>query len=292
MFELAEHTIFLTLAGSQAHGTAREGSDVDVRGVCVAPLRERLSLFNRFEQYEGALPAALTGAVAAHVRGHPSAEAGAQRKTECAIFELAKFVSLCAAANPSALEILFSDERDWVVATPAWRTLHDARHMFLTRRVGQTFVGYALAQLKRIETHRAWLINPPTHEPSRAEFPGDKPYRAAQKRWAQYQSWKEHRNEARAALERDHGYDTKHAMHLVRLLRMGAEALETGDLRVRRADADELCAIRDGALSFTELRAVADALASRMEDTAARSTLPDDIDPAAVDALALPLMLS
>lgn len=32
MFKLEEHTIFLTLAGSQAHGTARQGSDVDVRG--------------------------------------------------------------------------------------------------------------------------------------------------------------------------------------------------------------------------------------------------------------------
>lgn len=45
MFALEQHTIFLTLAGSQAHGTAREGSDVDVRGVCIAPLRLRLSLF-------------------------------------------------------------------------------------------------------------------------------------------------------------------------------------------------------------------------------------------------------
>ena len=32
MFPIEQHTIFLTLAGSQAHGTAREGSDVDLRG--------------------------------------------------------------------------------------------------------------------------------------------------------------------------------------------------------------------------------------------------------------------
>jgi predicted nucleotidyltransferase len=33
MFPLEQHTIFLALSGSLAHGTAREGSDVDVRGV-------------------------------------------------------------------------------------------------------------------------------------------------------------------------------------------------------------------------------------------------------------------
>ncbi len=40
MFPIEQHTVFLTLAGSQAHGTAREGSDVDVRGVCIAPLQQ------------------------------------------------------------------------------------------------------------------------------------------------------------------------------------------------------------------------------------------------------------
>lgn len=59
MFKLEEHTIFLTLAGSQAHGTARQVSDVDVRGVCVAPLPVRVSLFKTFEQYEGELPPGL-----------------------------------------------------------------------------------------------------------------------------------------------------------------------------------------------------------------------------------------
>ncbi|AEZ66297.1 hypothetical protein phiTE_131 [Pectobacterium phage phiTE] len=36
------------------------------------------------------------------------------------------------------------------------------------------------------------------------------------------------RNAARHELEEKFGYDTKHAMHLVRLLRMSQEILETG----------------------------------------------------------------
>lgn len=49
-----------------------------------------------------------------------------------------------------------------------------------------------------------------------------------------------------------HG-NTKHAMHLVRLLRMGAEALETGILNVKRPDAAELLAIRNGSWTYEEL---------------------------------------
>lgn len=301
MPDLVRDTIFLALGGSQAHGTARAGSDVDVRGVCVVPLRERLSLFGRFEQHEGELPGPLLARVERHLRARASGDDGlapvvVPPKTECLVFELGKFVSLLAAANPSALEVLFTDERDWVLDTPTWRALHAQRQLFLTRRVHQTFVGYAHAQLKRIETHRAWLLSPPTHEPTRSAFgppgaPGDKAYRAARKRWAQYLSWQAHRNAQRAALERAHGYDTKHAMHLVRLMRMGLEALETGALNVRREDAEELRAIRDGALTFVELSALADELTQRMAEVAPTSPLPEDVDTARVDDLAVGLML-
>lgn len=374
MFALEGHSIFLTVAGSHAHGTSRPGSDVDLRGVCVAPLGVRLSLFHHFEQYEGELPEGLAARVRPGLERHPTAARGLEVKTECVIFDVAKFLGLCAAANPNALEILFADPADWVLATPAWRRLHDARQQFLTKKVRQTFGGYAMAQLKRIETHRSWLLEPPAKKPSREDFGlpsaggtlgaddrhrieqsiasrlrsygiddldmpkstrvalverlralqrdllgaseeefdarlravatrglqlpveivsalnAEKKYRAALKRWESYQTWKTRRNPARAQLERQHGYDTKHAMHLVRLMRMGIEALESGELRVRRDDADELVAIRDGAVSFEELLRSVTTLQEAMESAAARTRLPADVDPEAVDALLLSLV--
>jgi uncharacterized protein len=374
MFPLEQHTIFLTLAGSQAHGTARAGSDVDLRGVCIAPLSVRLSLFHAFEQYEGALPEPLAETVLPHIESHPTASQALDIKTECVIFDLAKFVGLCAAANPNTLEILFADERDWVFETPAWRRLHDERHRFLTKKVQQTFHGYAMAQLKKIKTHRSWLLNPPTKKPSREDFglplaggtlnredqnrieqsiadkirsygidnvdmpkptriavsermnafyrdvlsasdegldermrdvathalqlPPDvvaalnaeRKYRAAMKQWDSYQAWKTHRNPARAGLERKHGYDTKHAMHLIRLMRMGLEVLETGDLRVRRDDADELSAIRGGAMSFDELLSAATALQESMATASAATRLPADVERQGVDDLLLAML--
>lgn len=245
-------------------------------------------------------------------------------------------MALCAEGNPNALEILFADERDWVFETPTWRRLHQERHRFLTKKVQQTFLGYAMAQLKKIKSHPSWLLNPPAKKQSRedfglpvaggtlnrddqdsieqsvadidarmravsadamrlppdvmAAFNAEKKYRAAKKRCASYQTWKSQRNPARAELERQYGYDSKHAMHLIRLMRMGLEVLETGDLRVRRDDADELSAIRDGAMSFDELLAAATGLQENMARAAATTTLPDDVDRERVDALAIALM--
>ena len=368
-FPLAPHTIFLTLAGSQAHGTAREGSDVDLRGVCVAPLDVRLSLVRSFEQHEGALPEDLAGIVLPRLRAHPTASRGLAVKAECVIFDVAKLVGLCVSANPNALEILFSDEADWVLASPAWRPLHANRHVFLTKKVQHTFLGYAMAQLKKIRSHRSWLLHPPSRKPAREDFglpatggtlghddrdrieqaiadklrgwgidgmelprparvalqermeafwkevatageedledrmravashalqlppdvaaalQAEKKYRAALRHWEAYEAWKAQRNPARAQLEREHGYDTKHAMHLVRLMRMGLEALRTGDLLVRRPDAQELMAIRDGVLSFDELLAEAARLREEMADAAGRSRLPDEVNPDVADRL-------
>ena len=77
-------------------------------------------------------------------------------------------------------------------------------------------------------------------------------YKLAKEKHAQYWTWKENRNEARSELEEEFGYDTKHAMHLVRLLRMGEEALEEGVLKVKRPDAEELLEIRAGAWTYEE----------------------------------------
>jgi hypothetical protein len=113
----------------------------------------------------------------------------------------------------------------------------------------------------------------------------EKRYRSAVRHWEAYERWKEERNPARAALEARFGYDTKHAMHLVRLMRTGLELLETGELRVRRPDAEELASIRDGALSFDALIEETERLSARIEAAAVRTALPPDVDHEALETL-------
>jgi hypothetical protein len=74
----------------------------------------------------------------------------------------------------------------------------------------------------------------------------------------QYWEWKTNRNEKRSVLEEEFGYDTKHASHLVRLLRLGVEALRDGIILVKRPDAKELLSIRNGAWTYDELIAYAE----------------------------------
>lgn len=371
--DLDRHTIFVTLAGSHAHGTARDGSDVDVRGVCIAPLAARVGLTRRFEQFEGTLGGALWQAIVPRIAAHPTAAAALAVKTEAVIYDVGKFLGLCSTGNPNALEILFADPRDWLWHTPSWTRIHDARASFLSRQVEHTYAGYAMAQLRKIETHRAWLLHPPARAPTRAEFglpdtgtlgredrdrieqavadrirgwgiddlelgkgeriaiaermlafwtdvlqvgdealpeattalataalrlppelaatlAAERRYRAAMRHWDAYAAWARGRNPVRAALERRHGYDTKHAMHLVRLMLTGIELLEQGELRVRRSDADELIAIREGALAFDELRARATSLRARMAAAATVSRLPERVDIVPIDAMLLELV--
>ncbi len=56
-----------------------------------------------------------------------------------------------------------------------------------------------------------------------------------------------------------HG-NTKHAMHLVRLLRMGIEALRDEEIVVRRPDAAELLEIRNGSMTYDEIVEYAEAM--------------------------------
>lgn len=68
-----------------------------------------------------------------------------------------------------------------------------------------------------------------------------------------YHSWKSNRNELRGKLEEQHGYDAKHAMHTVRLLIQCEELLSTGDLIVKRHDANTLLDIRNGKWKYNEI---------------------------------------
>ena len=53
---LKNRTILLVKHGSHAYGTNIDGSDEDVKGVCIAPLENRIGLIKTFEQVQAASP--------------------------------------------------------------------------------------------------------------------------------------------------------------------------------------------------------------------------------------------
>lgn len=118
----------------------------------------------------------------------------------------------------------------------------------------------------------------------------EKRYGSAKREWDQYQTWSRERNPARAALEAQHGFDTKHGMHLVRLLRMCREILSTGKVNVKRPDAEELLSIRAGAWDYERLVSWAETEDSALEELAKTSNLPKSPNLEAIDALCVSLI--
>jgi hypothetical protein len=228
------------------------------------------------------------------------------------------------------IEILFTDPADHVAVSPEGGRLLEHRRDFLSRLAGDSFGKYGLAQLQRIRTHRRWLLSPPHAKPERRDFglperatiprdeqgaveamlgdgrlteaelpgsflqllDGERRYRGAHREWQQYQEWTLARNPKRAELERRYGYDTKHAMHLIRLLRMAVEILSRGEVCVRRPDAEDLRAIRRGGLSFEALLEQADRLGEQIKTVAESTPLPARPDEARLNAVCAELVAS
>lgn len=118
----------------------------------------------------------------------------------------------------------------------------------------------------------------------------EKRYRAAVEHWNAYQKHLQDRNPDRAAIEARFKYDTKYAMHLVRLLRMAREILTMGQILVRRPDALELLAIRDGAWTYEQVIAFAESEFAALTELMKTSKLPEEPDWSRLDALCIRLV--
>lgn len=167
---------------------------------------------------------------------------GARNGIEGTIYSLPKFLKLALEGNPNLLEMLGTNEEHLIVFSDAGKFLREHLSLFLSQKVRHSFLGYAIDQLHRIKSSR------------------------------------EHETGKWAHLVAKYGYNTKHAMHLVRLLRMGYELLSEGKLIVNRRgiDADELLAIRDGAWPYDKVEIYTDYMKKKIIDfsESGKSPLP------------------
>jgi len=118
----------------------------------------------------------------------------------------------------------------------------------------------------------------------------EKAYVNAMNEWNAYQTWQNNRNKDRAEIEKKFGYDCKHAMHLVRLMRMGMEILETGQVHVFRPDREELKAIRDGAWTYDQTVEYADECEVKLEELYENTKLPKQPNRSFIDSLCVDII--
>jgi len=165
-FDLKEHTILLTVAGSRAYGMHTDESDVDLKGVAIPPAKYYTGMLHSFEQADNAE----SMAVFLDLLNDEERRVVSETKLEGSVYEIRKFIKLAADANPNILDALFCRDEEVRYITPLGKKLRANRDIFLSAKAKYTFSGYAMAQLKRIKSHRKWLLDPPTHMPDRAEF--------------------------------------------------------------------------------------------------------------------------
>lgn len=118
----------------------------------------------------------------------------------------------------------------------------------------------------------------------------ERQYRARQTEWEHYRTWQRERNPKRAELEAKVGFDSKHGMHLVRLLKMAKEILTTGEVIVKRPDREELLAIRNGAWTYEQLVEWAEKADEALNDLYAKSALPHAPPREKLDALCVEIV--
>ena len=294
-----QSTIYLTLSGSYAYGTNKNGSDIDLRGVAVEQPQYLYGL-NTVEQFE---------------------ELG----TDTVIFGLKKYVSLCMSANPSALELMGTREDCIVHMTPEGKLLRENAGLFFSRCAISSFGNYASAQLRRLsnalchdsyddaeqEGYLAATLSGQIEHFNRTYRPmGDSGMRIHLSEESAPQllfdvkldgyplrdfagiygeinniiktyGKMNHRNR-----KKDDAHLYKHAMHLIRLLITGEDILlGRGIITYREREHDLLMDIRNGRYTFDEVMDMAKQHQKRFEQAAKDTSLPSQPNAAQVEAL-------
>lgn len=282
-FDPIEHRIFEGIVGSQLYGTSTPESDLDTRGVCIPPIKVQLNPFENFEQKDSGF-----------------------EEEDRTIYNLSKFMKLCADSNPNIVELLFVPEDKILFKTKEWDYLIENKQYFLSTKAKFTFTGYAFSQLNKIKSHRQWFVDPPKKKPERKDFGlGDKPiisgenlsfllntpldifkeaiqeelnreraYREEKKKWDNYVAWRDNRNPKRRATEELFGYDTKYASHIFRLMSEGKELLLTGKITFPLPNAFEITAIKNGFYEYEKMIENAEAIEKEFEMWYNESILP------------------
>ena len=121
---LWDRVILRCVVGSRAYGLAREDSDVDLRGVYLAPADLHWSLAGAPQQLQN-------------------------DTTQEVYWELQKFITLALNANPNILECLYTPLVE--TATPLAEELLAMKGCFLSKLVYRSYTGYVASQFKRLQ---------------------------------------------------------------------------------------------------------------------------------------------
>lgn len=150
--------------------------------------------------------------------------------------------------NATALHFLFAEPQE--VPSKSWKKIQSERELFLSRNSAKQFLGFADDQFKRLTGEKG-----SGKKGQRPEYIGK------------------------------YGYDTKAAMHGLRLLYECLELMAHKRITLPRPEKDLLIEVRSGEWPLDRVLAHAKNLAGEVEKAVAASPLPESVDRAAISSL-------
>jgi predicted nucleotidyltransferase len=164
------------------------------------------------------------------------------------LYSFKKWAGMAARGNATALHFLFAETT--AASSPIWAKVQDQKDIFLSKKSASQFLGFAENQLKRITGEKG-----KGSKGSRPEY------------------------------ECAYGYDTKAAMHCLRLLYECSELMTEGKITLPRPEKGLLIEVRSGSWTLDRFLQEADSLRAATEAAAASSNLPDCVDAGAISSL-------
>jgi hypothetical protein len=150
--------------------------------------------------------------------------------------------------NATALHFIFADPTAF--STPIWESVQSKAHLFLSKASALEFLGFAGNQLRRI-----------TGEMGKGAKGTRPEYECA------------------------YGYDTKAAMHCLRLYSECIELMEHARITLPRPERELLIEVRSGAWSKEKFLAEAEKCRLQAKESARRSSLPEVVDRSLISRL-------
>jgi hypothetical protein len=181
-------------------------------------------------------------------RTQPEGRPSGPGDVDLTVYGLRKFARLAAKGSPTVLLLFFVEGEDVLERSALGEELQALAPAFLSKRTGRAFLGYLDAQARSLRGER-------------------------------------HATRTRE-LSSEHGYDTKFAMHALRIGHQGLELLRTGriPLPVREPARARLRAVRSGAVPLPEVLEEIAEVTRELESAVAATGLPDGPDHARIDA--------
>ena len=164
------------------------------------------------------------------------------------LYSLRKWAAMAAKGNATALHFLFAEPVE--IDPRTWREIQKHRAVFLSRKSAKQFLGFADNQFKRLTGEKG-----SGKKGQRPEYVGK------------------------------FGYDTKAAMHGLRLLYECMELMQHGKITLPRPEKELLIEVRTGGWTLEKLLKHSQQLVQEVEASVRNSSLSENVDRDAISAL-------